>query len=51
MNRSGFRVAVQLNDVLTVSLNNAGTIDHVVNNVGAAVTPEFQGPSYVVSYP
>ncbi len=42
---------VKLHDMLTVSLNKAGTIDHVVNDVGAPVTPDFQGPSYVVSYP
>jgi hypothetical protein len=51
----GFEVPVtpdvKLHDVLTVSLNKAGTIDHVVNDVGAPVTPEFQGPSNVVSYP
>jgi len=37
--------------VLTVSLNKAGTIDHVVNDTGGPVTPEFAGPSTVVSYP
>ena len=42
---------VKMHDLLTVSLNKAGTIDHVVNDVGAAVTPTFQGPSTVVSYP
>jgi hypothetical protein len=42
---------VKLHDVLTVSLNGAGTIDHVVNDVGAPVTPTYQGPSTVVSYP
>jgi hypothetical protein len=51
----GFEVpvtpGVRLHDVLTVSLNKAGTIDHVVNDVGAPVTPSFQGPSTVVSYP
>ena len=51
----GFEVpvtpGVKLHDILTVSLNKAGTIDHVVNDVGAPVTPDFQGPSYVVSYP
>ncbi len=40
-----------MHDLLTVSLNKAGTIDHVINGVGAPVTPEFQGPSFVVSYP
>jgi len=45
---------VRLHHLLTVSRNNAGTIDHVVNDTGAPVEP---GPrpngsttSYVVSY-
>ena len=42
---------VKLHDVLTISLNGAGTIDHVVNDTGAPVTPDFQGPSDVTSYP
>jgi hypothetical protein len=42
---------VRLHDLTTISLNGAGTIDHVVNGVGAAVTPQFQGPSTVVDYP
>ena len=30
----------------------AGTIDHIVNDTGAPVTPDDVGlPSYVVSYP
>ncbi len=41
---------VKLHDILTVSLNMAGTIDHVVNDTGAAVTPTVQGPAYVVNY-
>lgn len=45
------RPGVALHDVLTVSLNKAGTIDHVVNDTGAPVTPEFAGPSNVVAYP
>lgn len=45
------RPGVRLHDLLTVSLNGAGTIDHVVNDTGAAVTPTYQGPSTVVSYP
>ncbi|NIZ91687.1 adenylyl cyclase [Kineosporiaceae bacterium B12] len=45
------RPGVRLHDLTTISLNKAGTIDHVVNGVGAAVTPEFQGPSIVVDYP
>jgi len=42
---------ISMNDLLTVSLNGAGTIDHVVNDTGAAVTPTYQGPSTVNSYP
>ena len=42
---------VRMHDLLTVSLNGAGTIDHVINGVGAPVTPTIQGPSFVVSYP
>ena len=42
---------VQLNDVLTRFLNGSGSIDHVVNGTGAAVTTDNPGPSYVVSYP
>jgi hypothetical protein len=51
----GFEVpvtpGVRLHDLLTVSLNHAGTIDHVVNDTGAAVTPDHEGPETVVSYP
>ncbi len=42
---------VRMHDLLTVSLNKAGTIDHVINGVGAAVTPTRSGPESVVSYP
>jgi Pectate lyase superfamily protein len=42
---------VRFHDLLTVSLNHAGTIDHVINDTGAPVTPDVQGPSTVVSYP
>jgi hypothetical protein len=42
---------VQLNDVFTRFLNGAGSIDHVVNGTGAAVTSDNPGPSDVVSYP
>ena len=45
------RAGVQLHDLLTVSLNRAGTIDHVVNDTGRPVTPTLMGPSTVVSYP
>jgi hypothetical protein len=36
---------------LTRFLNGSGSIDHVVNGTGAAVTTDSPGPSYVVSYP
>jgi hypothetical protein len=42
---------VRMHDLLTVSLNKAGTIDHVINGVGDPVTPAYQGPSDVVAYP
>jgi hypothetical protein len=42
---------VRMHDLLTVSLNKAGTIDHVINGVGDPVTPTYQGPSDVVAYP
>src|SRR4051794_34453601 len=42
---------VRFHDLLTVSLNKAGTIDHVINDTGAPVTPTFQGPSTVTNYP
>jgi len=45
------RPGVQLFDLLTVSLNLAGTIDHVINGVGSPVSPAVQGPSFVVRYP
>jgi len=52
---SGFEApvtpGVKLHDVLTVSLNGAGTIDHVVNQEGPAVTPTYQGPAQLVSAP
>jgi hypothetical protein len=42
---------VRMHDLLTISLNKAGTIDHVINGVGDPVTPTYQGPSDVVAYP
>jgi hypothetical protein len=42
---------VVMHDLLTVSLNKAGTIDHVINDTGAQVTPTFSGPVNVVRYP
>jgi hypothetical protein len=42
---------VRLHDILTVSLNAAGTIDHVVNDTGDPVTPTIQGPSVVLEFP
>jgi hypothetical protein len=51
---NGFEVpdtrGVQMHDLLTVSLNKAGTIDHVINGVGAPVTPDNAGPSDVTYY-
>lgn len=52
----GFEVpvtpGVRMHSLLTVSLNQAGTIDHVINDTGAPVTPDMVGiPSTVVSYP
>lgn len=41
---------VKLHDLSTVSLNGAGTIDHVVNDTGGAVTPTHQGPETVTTY-
>jgi hypothetical protein len=41
---------VTMHDLVTISLNAAGTIDHVINGVGGAVTPTVQGPSDVTSY-
>ncbi|WP_426593676.1 adenylyl cyclase [Cellulomonas sp. McL0617] len=42
---------VTLHHLLTISLNGAGTIDHVVNGIGEAVTPTVQGPAVVQQYP
>ena len=42
---------VRMHDLLTISLNKAGTIDHVINGVGDPVTPTHQGPTTVVAYP
>ncbi|HEX2904212.1 MAG TPA: hypothetical protein VHO01_12220 [Jatrophihabitans sp.] len=51
---NGFEVpntpGVVMHDMVTISLNHAGTIDHVINGVGAPVTPSFQGPSDVRFY-
>jgi hypothetical protein len=41
---------VTMHDLVTISLNAAGTIDHVINGIGSAVTPTVQGPSDVTSY-
>ncbi|MGI3781431.1 MAG: hypothetical protein ACRYG2_11710 [Janthinobacterium lividum] len=47
------RKGVRLHDLVTVSLNEAGTIDHVVNDAGAAATPKAGGSNVVdlESYP
>ncbi|HEU4999582.1 MAG TPA: adenylyl cyclase [Lapillicoccus sp.] len=54
----GFEVpltpGVKLHDLVTVSLNQAGTIDHIVNDVGPAVGPNPDGGStiaYLPEYP
>ena len=41
---------MKLHDILTVSISNNGTIDHVVNDFGAP-TPADTSPVNVVSYP
>ena len=41
------RADVKLRHLVTVSLNNAGTIDHVVNGVGEAVVPKTGGSDVV----
>jgi hypothetical protein len=45
------RPGIAMHDLLTISLNHAGTIDHVINGIGAAVTPDRQGPENVLSFP
>jgi hypothetical protein len=51
---NGFEVptapGVQLHDILTLSISNSGTIDHVVNGFGPP-TPSNTTPVDVVSYP
>ena len=43
---------VRMHELVTISLNKAGTIDHVINGVGDPVVPERSGvPSNVVDYP
>jgi hypothetical protein len=45
------RLGVRLHHIMTVNLG-AGTIDHVVNGVGAAAdTSRIGQPVYVVDYP
>ena len=52
---TAFRVpdvpGVQLNSLLTRFLSGSGSIDHVVNDTGAAVTTASPGPTYIASYP
>jgi hypothetical protein len=52
---TAFRVpdvpGVQLNDLLTRFLSGSGSIDHVVNDTGAAVNTANNGPTYIASYP
>jgi hypothetical protein len=51
----GFEVpvtpGVKLHDLLTVSLGGVGTIDHVVNDTGAAAQGSATIPVNIVSYP
>jgi hypothetical protein len=42
---------VKLHDILTVSLGGVGTIDHVVNDTGAAAQGSSTIPVNIVSYP
>ena len=42
---------VKLHDILTVSLGGVGTIDHVVNDTGAAAQGAATIPVNLVSYP
>jgi hypothetical protein len=42
---------VKLHDILTVSLGGVGTIDHVVNDTGAAAQGANTTPVNIVSYP
>jgi hypothetical protein len=42
---------VKLHDILTVSLGGVGTIDHVVNDTGAAAQGSGTIPVNIVSYP
>jgi hypothetical protein len=53
---NGFEVpttaGVKMHDMVTVSLNHAGTIDHVIDGIGAPASPDHSGvPSDVVTYP
>jgi hypothetical protein len=41
---------VKLHDILSLSITNHGTIDHVVNDVGAPTPPDTT-PVNIVSYP
>ena len=43
------RKGVRLQDLVTVSLNGAGTIDNVVNDTGDAATPNPKGGSTIVN--
>ena len=49
---AGARRACGCTTCCTVSLNKAGTIDHVINGVGAPATADASGvPSTVTDYP
>ena len=44
------RPGVKLHDILTLSISNSGTIDHVVNDTGPP-TPPDTSPVDIVSFP
>jgi hypothetical protein len=44
------KAGIQMHDLLSLSITNHGTIDHVVNDVGDPTSPDTT-PSTVVSYP
>ncbi len=41
---------MKLHDILTLSISNSGTIDHVVNDTGPP-TPPDTSPVNIVSFP
>ena len=49
--RSRTRPGIAMHDLLTISLDGAGTIDHVINDTGAAAQGSSTIPVNIVSYP